>query len=93
MTSGIELPILIDHDPTKPIGIIREKNGSLFVEFTEDMKITMEWAFNIFGGAALQILEYTEEDEIFFIRKARIIEFSLVKDVPASSASDWTSIP
>lgn len=77
----MEIPILMNHDHTEaPIGVVREKDGALFVEFTADVKITKEWAFNIFGGAGLRVLEATEEDGVFFIRKAQILEFSLMPD-------------
>ena len=73
----MELPILMNHEHDKPIGVLREQDGKLFVEFLAGMKITKEACFEIFGGAGLQILEATEEAGIYYIRKARIVEFSL----------------
>lgn len=73
----MQVPILINHEHDKPIGVVREVDGNLFVEFTADMKITKEACFEIFGGAGLQVLEATEEAGIYYIRKARIVEFSL----------------
>ena len=78
----MELPVLMNHEHDKPIGVVREQDGKLFVEFLADMKITKEAAFEIFGGVGLQVLEATEEDGVFYIRKARIIEFSLVPSAP-----------
>lgn len=78
----MELPILINHEHDKPIGMLREDDGKLFVEFLADMKITKDACFDIFGGAGLQVLEATEEDGVFYIRKARIVEFSLTPSAP-----------
>lgn len=74
----MEIPVLMNHEHDKPIGFVREQDGKLFVEFQADMKITKEACFEIFGGAGLQILEATEDAGIYYIRKARIVEFSFV---------------
>ena len=73
----MQIPILLNHEHDKQIGLLREQDGKLFIEFMADMKITKEACFEIFGGAGIQILEATEEAGIYFIRKARIVEFSL----------------
>lgn len=77
----MKIPILMNHEHDKPIGALREQDGKLFVEFLADMKITKEACFEIFGGAGLQVIEATEEAGIYYIRKARIVEFSLTPSV------------
>lgn len=67
----MELPILINHDHSKPIGFASEIDGKLFVEFIADIKIKKICL------AGLRILDATEEGGVFIIRKAEILELSL----------------
>lgn len=68
-------PILLNHDPASAIGVTEVINGELHVRFTEDVKITREIAFQIFGDAALQVLECTEDDGVMVIRRGRILHW------------------
>jgi len=73
----MQIPILLKHEHDKQIGVLREENGGLFVEFQSDVYITQEWLFEIFGGAGIRIIEMHEKDGVFYIRKGQILEFSL----------------
>lgn len=74
----MNVPILLNHDQTKPpVGVVEIRDGGLFVRFTDDMKITREMAFEIFGNAGLQILECTDDSGVMLIRRGRILEWSL----------------
>lgn len=74
----ITIPILVGHDSTAaPIGIVREIDGKLCVEFRADVRMTREMVFEIFGGAGLLVTETTIEDGVIIIRKGEILEFSL----------------
>lgn len=72
------VPILLDHDHTKPIGSVELVDGELHVRFTADMKITKDMAFQIFGDTGLMILDHVEEDGVMLIRGGRIVEWSLL---------------
>ena len=68
------VPILSNHDHTSPpIGVVESVDGSLYVRFRDDMKITQEMAFLIFGDAGLRVLEATEEEGVMLIRRAEIL--------------------
>jgi hypothetical protein len=75
---NMPLPILLNHDHTKPpIGLVESIDGSLFVRFHDDMKITREMAFLIFGDTGFRILEATEENGVMLIRRAQILCWNL----------------
>ena len=74
------VPILINHDHTKPIGTVVAVEGQLQVLFSEDVRITPAMADEIFGNAGLLVLEATEEDGVTLIRRGRIVEWSLLPD-------------
>jgi hypothetical protein len=72
------LPILLNHDHTKPpIGSVESVDGKLYVRFRDDMKITEEMAFLIFGDAGFRVLEVTEEGGVMLIRRAQILCWNL----------------
>ena len=71
------IPILLNHEAAKPIGVAEFQDGQMFVRFVDDVKITREMAFEIFGNAGLLVLESTEEDGVMLIRRGRIVEWSL----------------
>lgn len=73
----MEIPILIDHDHHKPVAFMREVDGKMFIEFAQNLKITKECAFEIFGNVGMRILDIDVADGTYYIRKAEIIEFSL----------------
>lgn len=80
----MEIPILLNHDGTKTIGVVKTTHDNkLVLEFAEDVKITKEMAFDIFGNAGLKLLQLSEESGVFYIRKAQIVEFSLMPTSPA----------
>lgn len=68
--------ILHNHDQATPIGFIEAIDGRLHFRFSEDVKITKDMAFQIFGNAGLQILKTTEEDGATFIQHGCILEWS-----------------
>lgn len=76
------LPILRGHDRAKPIGYIEAVGGcTLRVRFTDEVEITREMFFEIFGGAGLRISRYkVNAAGNMCIQEGEIIEFSLNPD-------------
>lgn len=74
---NMNIPILINHDQSKPIGFVEVIDGAPHVRFADDVRITLDMAFQIFGDAGLQVLEATEEAGVMLIRHGRILEWSL----------------
>lgn len=71
------IPILENHDQSKAIGKFEPlDNGRALVSFSDDARITQEMFFSIFGAGA-KLIDVFEEHEIFYIRKAEILCFSL----------------
>ena len=71
------VPILLNHDHAARVGRLDIVDGQLQVSFADDVKITREMAFEIFGNAGLQGLEWTEENGAMIVRRGRILEWSL----------------
>jgi hypothetical protein len=69
-----DIPILLNHDHTKVIGLW--KRGGI-AEFLPDQKITKEQLFNIFGGAGIRVIESFEDATGKYVRAFEILEFSL----------------
>jgi len=72
------VPILLNHDHTKPIGTVVSVEGQLQVLFSEDVRITPAMAAEIFGNAGLLVLEQTDDDDVMLIRRGRIVEWSVL---------------
>jgi hypothetical protein len=72
-----DIPVLLNHDAGKVIGIWR---GDGIGEFNADQRITREMLFNIFGGAGVRFLEVFDEAGVVYVRKFEILEFSLVPE-------------
>ena len=70
-------PILANHDHTKPIGIIKNENGRILFEFHDDVEISREMLFEIFGNAGIRIAEHQVEGDNLTIKSGEILEFSL----------------
>lgn len=77
------LPVLLNHERDKPIGVLRVEGDRLFVEFKADMRITREMFFEIFGNAGMLAVEADTDGDVVLIRKAQILEFSW-SPLPAS---------
>jgi hypothetical protein len=88
----MKLPILLDHDHTKPIGAVELVDGALQMRFDADVKITKDIAFQIFGDLGFQVLEYSQQDGLMLIRKARILEWSLCPAPAAQPLALWQPI-
>jgi hypothetical protein len=71
------VPILIDHDKSYTIGNITLDGDDLIITIDADAKITREIFFDIFGNVGVEITDVVEGDDLYFITKAKIIEFSL----------------
>lgn len=84
-------PILLNHDPSRPIGVVEEIDGQLHVRFTTDLRITREIAFQIFGDVGLQVLEWVDDSDAMVIRRGRILEWSLPQVDPGRFMSDAES--
>lgn len=70
-------PILLNHDYSRdPIGVVRQVDGRLYVEFTKEVEMTREWFLEIFGNPGFRVLEAVTKDGIVRIKKAEILEFS-----------------
>jgi len=75
----MKIPILINHDHSKlPIGYIAQ-NEELHLEilFNDRSKITTDMMLDVFGNIGFRILDSYEENEVLYITKALLIEFSL----------------
>ena len=70
------LPIFIDRDISKPIGIIRNEDGKILFEFHEDVEITREMMFGIFGNAGIMVTEAQRDNDNIIIKSGEILEFS-----------------
>lgn len=82
----VSAPILMNHDhQSMPIGMVEFVDGRVQFRFASDARITREMAFNIFGNAGL-VLEAFEEGGVQYIRRGRILEWSLVAAQPAIRA-------
>jgi hypothetical protein len=88
----MKLPILLDHDHTKPVGAVELVDGALQMRFDADVKITKDIAFQIFGDLGFQVLEYSQQDGLMLIRKARILEWSLCPAPAAQPLALWQPI-
>lgn len=86
------VPILLNHDPKAIIGTATpEDEGTLLIEIARDVPPITKEAFDaIFGGAGYQVLQFSITDEVVYIRKARIFEFSFCQAPPAELASSLT---
>lgn len=78
------LPILWNHDFTKPIGVVEAADGQLKFRFGEDIKITHEAMFQIFGDAGIKVTEMEMlEDGTRLIKAGELVEFSLCLGPPS----------
>ena len=82
------IPILQNHDQRESIGFVEAISGQLCVRFAEGTKITRDMVFRIFGDAGMQVHEATGEDGMQYIRRVRILEWSLSPQPVAGSLSD-----
>lgn len=77
-----DIPILLNHDHQKVIGLWRRDGIG---EFAPDQRITREMLLDIFGGAGLRILEQFTDAEGTFVRTFEILEFSLTTSQAGAS--------
>ncbi len=71
------IPLLWNHDPTaKPIGSMYTDDGRLMFYFTEDVQISDEMMFEIFGDAGILVLDVKDSDGVRYIKRGQILEFS-----------------
>lgn len=70
------IPILLNHDSSKPIGWLRIDGAHLVVEFTDDVPITKEMFFKIFGNTGMVATQFEMHGGAMWIKKAQITEFS-----------------
>lgn len=75
--SQINMPILKNHDEHAIIGKIYSEDGHIYFKFFEEIEITKDMLFEIFGNAALKLIVFEAEGEKIKVRKGEIIEFSL----------------
>lgn len=72
----MKIPILCKHDHTKPIGSVESINGALRFKFSEDVKLTLENLFEVFGGAGIRVTEMEDVEGVVTIKSGEILEFS-----------------
>ncbi len=79
------IPILQDHDATKPIGWLKsEADGTLTFELAATARSsTRDEFFSIFPGAGVTLIEGSVSNGTQFIRKVRICEISICILPPA----------
>jgi len=70
------IPKLYKLDIAKPIGVIRKEGDQIFFEFHEDVEISREMMFDIFGNAGIRVTETIEKNGNLIIKKGQILEFS-----------------
>lgn len=75
----VYVPILLNHDPQKIVGVMRGEGKKLVVEFAPDINLTKDELFSIFGDIGFLTIDEEVRDEIRIIRKLKIYEFSLFK--------------
>lgn len=73
-----KIPILLHHDPMRPVGFIEVTDWGLAFRFSEEMIITREMIFNIFGNVGFEATELAALDNgQIRIIAGTILEFSL----------------
>ncbi len=68
--------ILHNHDCNNPIGTIEMVYDCLEVKFFDIYKISKSNFFKIFGNCGVKVLDSYYEDDIMYIKRASIKEFS-----------------
>lgn len=72
-----KIPILWKHDHTKPIGTVEAVGPELKFKFTDDVEITRENLFEIFGWAGVRLEEIEQRpDGTLLIKSGAILPFS-----------------
>ena len=72
-----DIPILVQHDHSqKPIGRVLATDRGLSVQFREDVRITREMLFDIFGGAGIRVDEMERDGDLLIVKAGTILEFS-----------------
>ena len=77
MTRELIIPVLIDHDQSRAIGVVKTKGGELCVKFCKDARIDRDEFFDIFGNVGVIIKDQFMEEGVMYITEARIVEFSV----------------
>ncbi len=81
----LKLPLLMNHDINKPIGaIVQRADGRFEFNFTDDVRITDEILFDVFGGVGILVTEMVEEEGVRIIKAGQILEFSCVAEKRAA---------
>lgn len=82
--SDHSVPILLDHDHTKPIGVFEAG----IVTFLPDHRPTREEFFSIFGNVGCRLMEsFVDRDGVQRIGTAEIHEFSF-SILPAANGGE-----
>ena len=72
-------PILWAHDRTRQIGVVEQGGEVMKFRFDEDVLISRDNLFEIFGGAGIRVTESELlPDGTRLIKAGQIMEFSLV---------------
>lgn len=76
-TVSLTRPLLWNHDHMKPVGRVEVVNGKIEFHFNEDLFITHEMLFEIFGNVGLQVTKQEVVAGLVCIRAGQIMEWSL----------------
>jgi hypothetical protein len=71
------VPILIDHDATRIIGRLDYEGSDLVIEFMDGMNITKDMLFEAFGNIGGMAIEQFFEGDRRYIKKFKILEWSI----------------
>jgi hypothetical protein len=72
-------PILNNHIHTiEPIGFVELIDGTLHFRFRDDVSITLDMVYQIFGNVGIKVLDTTDDkDGLYVIRSGQILEWSI----------------
>lgn len=88
-----QLPILFKHDHKRPIGVVLFDNGAVKFKFSEEVKVSLDQAFEIFGGAGIKVTSKELVDGVVIIKEGEILEFSFSPNTSGITQKDLNSIP
>jgi hypothetical protein len=69
------IPVVVDHDHTRPVGALTIEDGKLIITLAKPLQRAA--FFRTFGNVGAEVLEGDEIDGTLWFRKARVVVFSL----------------
>lgn len=71
------VPILRGHDHKDVIGMLTFDGGVMRFAFRDDVRVTSDMFYSIFGDVGWRMEEGGCDGEAFFVKRGTIVEFSL----------------